>query len=134
MKEGALESHMSRGLRAIANAVLGEPIPNVNQGGDITVDREREHGRQDGGTLKIEKDSNHPKTVIHLIGRLHVNHIDELNRQLQGDAPEMVIDLREVTLVDLEIVRFLKVCQARGVTIDNCPPYIRRWMTRERSV
>jgi len=85
-------------------------------------------------TLRIEKDSNGPKTTIRLIGRLHMNHIEELTTQLQGGAVPMVIDLREVTLVDLEVVRFLVACEARGVTIENCPAFIRQWMIQERSV
>jgi RNA polymerase sigma factor (sigma-70 family) len=32
MSEGALESHMSRGLRAIANAILGASTANENEG------------------------------------------------------------------------------------------------------
>jgi hypothetical protein len=86
------------------------------------------------GMLKIERDSNGAKTTIRLIGRLHVNHIEELTRQLQGGAGQMVIDLQEVTLVDLDVVRFLVICEARGVTIENCAPYIRQWMIQEQSV
>ena len=85
-------------------------------------------------TLRIEKDSNGPKTTIRLIGRLHMNHIEELTTQLQGGAVPMVIDLREVTLVDLEVVRFLVACEAHGVTIENCSAFIRQWMIQERSV
>jgi hypothetical protein len=85
-------------------------------------------------TLKIEKYSNGTKTTIRLIGRLRMNHIEELTTQLQGGAVPMVIDLREVTLVDLEVVRFLVACAARGVTIENCPAFIRQWMIQERSV
>jgi anti-anti-sigma regulatory factor len=84
--------------------------------------------------LKIEKNSNGANTVIRLIGRFDMGHIEELTRQLQAGAVEMVVDLGEVTLVDLPIVRFLMVCKARGVRIENCPAYIRQWMIQEQSV
>jgi hypothetical protein len=56
-----------------------------------------------------------------------------LTGQLQGDAVQMVIDLSEITLVDLDVVRFLVLCEAREVKIENCPLYIRQWMTQERA-
>jgi hypothetical protein len=86
-----------------------------------------------GAILRIEKESNEARTVVRLIGRLDMHHIQELTRQLESGATQMVIDLREVTLVDLDVVRFLVICEARGVGIENCPPYIRQWMTREQS-
>jgi hypothetical protein len=42
------------------------------------------------------------------------------------------LDLEEVTLVDVEIVRFLGTCEARGATLLNCSPYIRDWIGKER--
>jgi len=36
-----------------------------------------------------------------------------------------------VTLVDVEVVRFLGGCEAEGGTV-LCAPYIREWMLRER--
>jgi RNA polymerase sigma-70 factor (ECF subfamily) len=45
MNEGALESHMSRGLRAMANAVLGQATSNEIRDGDFAINQEREHGQ-----------------------------------------------------------------------------------------
>jgi hypothetical protein len=42
------------------------------------------------------------------------------------------LDLEEVDLVDVEAVRFLNVCEERGVSVLQCSPYIREWMLRER--
>jgi len=42
------------------------------------------------------------------------------------------LDLQEVTLVDVDVVRFLRVCEAGGMKIVHCSQYIREWMTRER--
>ena len=83
-------------------------------------------------TLKIEKHSNGATAMIRLIGRLRMQHIEELTRLVQGAAQQTVIDLREVTLVDLEVVRFFVACETRGVQIKNCSAYIHQWMTQER--
>jgi hypothetical protein len=40
--------------------------------------------------------------------------------------------MAEVTLVDVEVVRFLGSCETQGVELRNCPVYIREWIARER--
>jgi hypothetical protein len=82
--------------------------------------------------LKIEKHSSHGKTTIRLIGRFQSEHVDEMNKQLQTNGKQFALDLQEVTLVDLGVVRFLAICEAEGVELLNCSPYIREWIRRER--
>jgi hypothetical protein len=53
-------------------------------------------------------------------------------KQLQAPGPRCVLDLKEVTLVDVEVVRFLGRSEVEGVEIVRCSQYIREWMTRER--
>ena len=43
----------------------------------------------------------------------------------------VVIDLEEVTLVDLDVVQFLARCEASGIELLHCSPYIREWISRE---
>jgi hypothetical protein len=83
-------------------------------------------------TLKIEKDSQRGKTTIRLIGHFQSEDVGELKKQLQHNGPLFVLDLKELTVVDVEVVRFLGECKAGGVKIVHCPPYIRKWMARER--
>jgi anti-anti-sigma regulatory factor len=83
-------------------------------------------------TLKIEKVSDGRKTVICLSGRLQSEHLDELKAQMDGDQSRIVLDLDGVTLVDVEVVRFLSVCEHGGVQLLHCCPYIREWMLREQ--
>jgi hypothetical protein len=45
----------------------------------------------------------------------------------------VVLDLEELTLIDLDGIRFLNACEARGIEILHSSPYIRDWMARERS-
>jgi hypothetical protein len=44
-----------------------------------------------------------------------------------------VLDLTDVTLVDIAVVRFLICCEDEGVELVQCPPYAREWMARERA-
>jgi hypothetical protein len=83
-------------------------------------------------TLKIEKVSDGRKTVIRLSGRLRSEHLDELTAQLEGDWRRIELDLDGVTLVDVEVVRFLSACEDGGVELLHCWPYIREWMLREQ--
>jgi hypothetical protein len=83
--------------------------------------------------LKIEKRSGRGRTTIHLIGRCQSEHIEELKTQLHTNGAQLALDLQEVTLVDLDVVQFLAQCEAVGVKIVHCPPYIREWILRERS-
>jgi hypothetical protein len=50
-----------------------------------------------------------------------------------GHTEGIVLDLEEVTLVDAEVVRFLGICEAKGVELVHCSPYIREWVFRERA-
>ena len=83
-------------------------------------------------TLKIEKHSDGYRTTIRLIGRMREEHLEELEKQIRESGPAIILDLEEVTLVDVEIVRFLGACEARGATLLNCSPYIRDWIGKER--
>ena len=83
-------------------------------------------------TLKIEKYSTGHSTTIRLIGRMRAEHLGELEKQIRESGPAITLDLEEVTLVDVEIVRFLGACEARGVMLLNCSPYIRDWIGKER--
>ena len=82
-------------------------------------------------TLKIEKYTDGDKTTIRLIGRMQAEHLEELEKQIRESGPAITLDLEEVTLVDVEVVRFLGTCEARGATL-NCSPYIRDWIGKER--
>jgi hypothetical protein len=83
-------------------------------------------------TLKIEKDSDGGKTVIRLSGRLRSEHLDELKTQMDGDQSRIALDLDGVTLVDVEVIRFLNTCEESGVDLLHCWPYIREWIIREK--
>lgn len=82
--------------------------------------------------IKFEKETSSLKTMIRLSGRLQSKHLDELRTQLEGAQSRIALDLNGVTLVDVEIIRFLSSCEKNGVQLLNCWPYIREWMIREK--
>ena len=82
-------------------------------------------------TLRIEKTADRHKTIIRLNGRLQSEHLDELQMQVDGEQSPIALDLEGVTLVDIEVVRFLNACEKRGVELLHCWPYIQEWMRRE---
>jgi anti-anti-sigma regulatory factor len=83
-------------------------------------------------TLKIERISGKRRTLIRLSGELRSEHLDQVKAEIERGGPRVALDLEEVDLVDAEGVRFLNACQADGVRILHCSPYIREWMFRER--
>jgi hypothetical protein len=82
-------------------------------------------------TLKIEKLAGEHGTTLKLIGRIRAEHLAELRGQIAASAPS-VLDLREVTLVDAEVVRFLSACESEGIHLQHCSAYIREWIVREQ--
>jgi hypothetical protein len=83
-------------------------------------------------TLRIETTSDGQTATLRLIGRMESEYLDELQAQVRRHRPQVVLDLYEVTLVDVGVVRFLIACEAQGIELLNCAPYIREWMGREQ--
>ena len=82
-------------------------------------------------TLRIESSSREGRTVLRLIGRVQSEYLSDLRSQIDGEERRLALDLDEVTLVDVGVVRFLLACEESGVELLNCPPFIRQWMVRE---
>ena len=84
-------------------------------------------------TLKIENIVHDRRTTVRLIGRVRADDLPEVVRQLEASGPGVVLQMDEVMLVDVEVVRFLNRCETEGVRLVNCSPYIREWMSREQN-
>ncbi len=84
-------------------------------------------------TLRILKISDGARTVLKLSGRIQARDIEDLSAQMNRRTRGTVLDLQEVTLVDAEVVRFLGLCEAKGVELAHCSPYIREWVFREQA-
>jgi hypothetical protein len=54
-----------------------------------------------------------------------------LLEEIERNNNTIALDLEEVTPVALDIVQVLARCEAKGIELLNCPPYIREWISRE---
>jgi hypothetical protein len=82
--------------------------------------------------LKIQRKANGDVVLI-LIGRLQSDNVSELSAVLAAEPAgrAVVLDLKDVVLVDRDTVRFLRGRERNGISLRNCPPYIRAWIERE---
>jgi anti-anti-sigma regulatory factor len=83
--------------------------------------------------LRIQRAAN-GETVFKLAGRMDVENVKELKKVFQAEAKgrRVVLDLRDLVLVDRDAVKFLERCETDSIKLRNCPAYIREWITRER--
>ncbi len=85
-------------------------------------------------TFRIEAAERETFTVFILSGRIETRAIGELRRlfEFQTDYRSIVLDLKDVSWVDRDVIGFLVRCEADGVKLENCPAYIREWMERDK--
>jgi hypothetical protein len=83
-------------------------------------------------TLKIETVRGDEGTSIKLIGRLRAESLPDLEAEIKGSGTVLALEMGEVTLVDLDVVRFLNTCESQGIELRGCPLYIREWITQEK--
>jgi len=67
-------------------------------------------------------------------GQMHAENIAELKAMFESELKSgpVVLDLKDLILVDREAVQFLERCEADSIQLKNCPAYIREWIKRER--
>ena len=84
--------------------------------------------------LKIQRKAN-GDVVLTLSGRLDADSLGELSTALDAEPPgrAIVLDLKDVVLVDRDSVRCLHARERDGIALRNCPPYIRAWIEREEA-
>jgi anti-anti-sigma regulatory factor len=83
--------------------------------------------------LKLERQSDGKTTTISLIGRIRAEDLEELKPQMGDCSERIILDLSEVTIVDVEVIRFLSAGEREGARLVSCPPYVREWIVRERA-
>jgi hypothetical protein len=66
-------------------------------------------------------------------GRLEAHNIGVLSALIAAEPAgrALVLNLKDLVLVDRDAVRFLRACEADTIVLRNCPPYVRAWMARE---
>ena len=83
--------------------------------------------------LRIHRSEN-GEVVFTLSGQMDIETMAELKRLIESEANGrgIVLNLRDLTLVDEDGVIFLERCESNNVKLENCPPYIREWINRQR--
>ena len=81
--------------------------------------------------FKLERSSDGERTTLRLIGRVRSEHLGEIADQMGVGGPQVTLDLEHVTIVDVDVVRFLGACERQGTHLLDCPPYVREWISRE---
>ena len=83
--------------------------------------------------IRIDTSESGDLVTFVLSGRIEKEDLGELKTLLEKNEKAVVLDLKEIRLVDREAVRFLANFETDNARITNCPPYIREWIRRERA-
>ncbi len=84
--------------------------------------------------LRIHRTAN-GDVVFTLSGRIDKEHIAELEALIAAEGKDrpIVLDLKDMTLTGQDGINFLARCEAAGIALANCDPYVREWITRQRT-
>jgi len=63
-------------------------------------------------------------------GRIETENITQIQQLLavETSGQQLILDLKDVTLVNQDAVKFLCRCEADGIKLENCPLHVRRWI------
>jgi hypothetical protein len=83
--------------------------------------------------LKIQRSAN-GRVVFTVSGRMEAEDVKQLREllALETAGQQLVLDLRDVTLVNQDAVKFLGSCEADSTKLENCPAYVRKWIEQAR--
>jgi hypothetical protein len=129
--------HRKPGVRDSAyfqGDTVGSFFASMKIGMDRRLCRYRGRAWKRIDVLKIQRTAN-GATVIALSGRMETEHIVELEKLLEAEPSgrRIVLDLKHLILAGQSEIDFFAQCEGRGVTLANCAPYIREWITNQRN-
>jgi anti-anti-sigma regulatory factor len=84
--------------------------------------------------LRIHRKAN-GDVVFALSGRMDKENIAELERLIEAEGKDrpIILDLKDMTLIGRDGINFLAQCEAAEIALRNCDPYVREWVTRQRT-
>ena len=84
--------------------------------------------------LRIHRKAN-ADVVFTLSGRIDKEHIAELEALIaaEGKDRRIILDLKDMTLTGQDGIAFLTRCEAAGIALLHCDPYVREWIARQRN-
>ena len=118
-----MTSIRSRGA-GVGAPKLPECVPSALSGTDCGFSKQNR-------MLKIRISIQGDLTIFLLSGRIEGEYISQLETLISAEKGRVALDLGEVTIAGLAGVRFLARCEQTGIKIQNCPAYIREWISRE---
>ena len=70
------------------------------------------------------------RVLFTLSGRIETEDVKQLQQLLavETSGKHLILDLRDVTLVNQDAVKFLSLCEADGIELDHCPLHVRQWI------
>jgi hypothetical protein len=79
--------------------------------------------------LKVQRTAN-GDVVFTVSGQLEADSLCELSTLLaqESSTRTVILELKDLVLVDRDAVGFLRACAEKGIKLRNCPQYIRIWM------
>ena len=83
--------------------------------------------------LRIQRKANRD-VVFALSGRIDNENIADLEALIVAEEKgrRIVLDLKDMTLTGQDGIAFLIQCEAAGIALVNCDPYVREWIERRR--
>jgi anti-anti-sigma regulatory factor len=80
--------------------------------------------------LRIHRKSN-GDIIFTLSGRIDKDSIAELEALIAVEEKDrrIILDLKDMTLTGQDGISFLARCEAAGIELANCDPYVREWIT-----
>ena len=84
--------------------------------------------------LRIHRTEN-GDVVFALSGRIDKDNVAELEALIAAERKgrRIILDLKNMTLTGQEGINFLAECEAAGIALVNCDPYVREWITGQKS-
>ena len=83
--------------------------------------------------LRIQRSEN-GEVVFTLSGRMDHESTAELENLIEAEIKghQIVLDIKDLTLVGQSDIDFLARCEAAGIKLVNCARYIRDWIARQQ--
>jgi hypothetical protein len=84
--------------------------------------------------LRIHRKAN-GDVVFALSGRIDKEDIVELESLIAAEGKDrpVILDLKDMSLIGQDGINFLARCEAADIRLLNCDPYVREWVTRQRT-
>jgi anti-anti-sigma regulatory factor len=78
--------------------------------------------------------STNGEVVLTISGRIDAENIADLETLIGAEEKgrRIILDLKDMTLTGQAGIDFLTRCEASGITLVNCDPYVREWITRQQ--